>query len=276
MWADKSFLDRGMKKSSYANLSLRPAFTLVELVVAISIIVLLIALLLPATASARHAALRVQCMGNIRQLCVGLTEYSQANRDTFPPNQNLLDPPRYWCDMDRLGRIIPTTIDLGAGLAGGSVYHCPEDDGDGRSYSMNVWSSSSVDSYITALPPHGSLWHTSNVRGSRLILVTESWSWWTLSTGSWFAPPAIGYMGLTPAQKFGVLGGIAPPFNAGRWGYQNCELTFLRHHLGSSGTGAIVIGFADGHAQVFSREQLINARTGHLTGAALWSPNDVP
>jgi prepilin-type N-terminal cleavage/methylation domain-containing protein len=265
-----------MKVKLYHDRMSRKGFALLELVVVLGIIALIMALLLPATSAALHAALRVQCMGNIQQLCVGLTEYSQADRGAFPPNQNLLAPPRYWCDFDRLGRIVPTSSDLGAGLAGGLVYHCPEDEGGARSYSMNVWASSTVDSYVTALPPHGHLWRSSNVRGARLILVTESWSWWTLSNGSWFAPPAIGYAGMTPAQKFGALGGVAPPFNAGRWGYQNCELTFARHHIGGAGTGAVIIGFADCHAQVFSRQELVNTVTGQITGAAIWSPQDVP
>jgi type II secretory pathway pseudopilin PulG len=265
-----------MKRTSYQDRTSRLGFALLELLVVLGIIVTLIAFLLPAAAGARHSALRIECMENIHRLCMGLSDYAQTNKGMFPPNQTLLAPPRYWCDFDRVGRILPTTIDMGGGLAGGSGYGCPEDDGGARSYSMNVWASSAVDSYVTTAPPHGHAWRSSNLRGSRLILVAESWSWWTVGPGSWFAPPSIGYMGLTAGQKFGALGGIAPPFYAGRWGYLTCELAFNRHHFGSTGTGATIIGFGDGSVRIMSRSELVNSSTGQITGAALWSPDDHP
>jgi len=71
----------------------RQAFSLVELLVVISLVVLLIGLLLPALQRGRSVAERTACLSNLRQIGMGLLKYSYDNRGRIPEAQTFpVDP----------------------------------------------------------------------------------------------------------------------------------------------------------------------------------------
>ncbi len=63
----------------------RHAFSLIELLVVVSIIAMLIALLLPALAAAKEQGRRTLCGNNLRQSMLSLDSYAQDNQEWYIP-----------------------------------------------------------------------------------------------------------------------------------------------------------------------------------------------
>ena len=61
------------------------AFTLIELLVVIAIIALLAAILFPVFARARENARRASCQSNLKQIALGIKQYTQDYDERFPP-----------------------------------------------------------------------------------------------------------------------------------------------------------------------------------------------
>src|ERR1019366_4277346 len=60
------------------------AFTLIELLVVIAIIAILAALLLPALAAAKKKAQRIQCVNNLKEICVAFRLWEGDNNNMLP------------------------------------------------------------------------------------------------------------------------------------------------------------------------------------------------
>lgn len=69
--------------------STKKAFTLIELLVVIAIIAILAAILFPVFARARENARRASCQSNLKQVGLGLLQYSQDYDEKMPPSYRL-------------------------------------------------------------------------------------------------------------------------------------------------------------------------------------------
>ena len=66
-------------------------FTMIELLIVISILAILCSLLLPALSSAREKAREIGCVGNLKQLGLVLASYAGDNNERYPYEEGRLD-----------------------------------------------------------------------------------------------------------------------------------------------------------------------------------------
>jgi prepilin-type N-terminal cleavage/methylation domain-containing protein len=162
----------GMKKTT--------AFTLIEVLVVVSIIGLLAAILVPSLAKARAQAKRVSCATQLHQVGVAMIAYMQDNRDRMPYVSYMpsVDPApltstvRLAVVLKRYLRSGKTAMDPAPSdpsaqkvimpLGTGGAFECPNDvpnfsdregDNKGLSYYQSEWSSYAYRLRLAGLTP---------------------------------------------------------------------------------------------------------------------------
>jgi prepilin-type processing-associated H-X9-DG protein len=253
----------------------------------IGIIVVLLALLVPALAEARRNAQGVQCASNLRQLTQAMISYATEFKGKFPPNTAAYG--MYWYNRDAIGRHVRTPQVLADGSMAGGVMVCPGDEpGAVRSYAMNIWASGVVSPAVEAAqktdPPKGKLFSLGVGDSSNMILLVEAYS-------SYEAPEegepkvgytchaVIGFIGPHPGERFISRGEAADDNN--RFGPTESQVCWFRHRkkpdryqLITAARGRANFGFADGHVAMLAHADVADPVTQKSTFRAMWSPID--
>lgn len=212
-------------------------FTVVELLVAIGIITILIAILLPAVLRARENANRIACLGNLRQIAMGFVQYTNENRDYFPFNAQAAIPrPEDWIHWQPDRKLRESSLAKYLGQAGPALFRC--------------WSDN-IDRRVRVIPP---------------VPYRYSYSFNAMLASNVFVPsPKYAKVG-DAGQKVMLIEEDDNTCDDGNW---NClsvgsaaeEFLSTRHEGRGSGAGTRNrargnVAFVDGHGELVSREYI--------------------
>ena len=249
----------------------KTGFSLVELLVAIGIIAVLSAILLPVFAHVRDKARQTECLSNIKEVILAIKMYSDDNNGAMVPTNN---------ESIKGGGFLP--VILNPYVKNKDIFYCPNgpyknvSNPDVYPVLLNYGINNRIcpwiqkDGTIPALSPGcGAMGAIPNP--AETILYLDS-GWMELS-GSYvvnagdkhfqFLPGSANCTGLQgPSDGSNIIGNT-------EWGFSESQITNLtslakidfkkgRH------TGGINVGYCDGHAAFSMAQPIVDASTAEL------------
>ncbi len=221
----------------------RSAFTLIELLVVIAIIAILAAILFPVFARARENARRSSCSSNLKQISLGIIQYTQDYDEKYPGFFYNADS--YWSSQ-----VQPY-------LKSDQIYQCPSEpttQGDKNSASyVDYFFNKALCSYDPAFNASLGLNQAALPNVSLTLMMGDF-----ISTGRYDTLPKYFSNSENGDNCAGILGSVPVPDGSGPCSDQAAlprKTAAIRHLEGAN------YAFADGHVKFYRPNSLYGAAT---------------
>jgi prepilin-type N-terminal cleavage/methylation domain-containing protein/prepilin-type processing-associated H-X9-DG protein len=239
-------------------------FTLIELLVVIAIIAILAAILFPVFARARENARRASCQSNLKQLALGLMQYTQDYDEKYPPMFSGTSGNWLWGQVTmpylKSTQIFECPSFTNTYAGNKSSYFVSDNpdpsqlQGYNVAYGMNMGmygSGGRIPLSIAAINNPAELCMLADT--SRLYVPGQSKGYQALNDGtaSSSTGEALVYYNSAPPQGSGV----------GNWAGPDCR------HLDT-----VNMAFADGHVKSMKYNAVYNSPVATVTDWRLWYP----
>ena len=238
----------------------KTAFTLIELLVVIAIIAILAAILFPVFARARENARRSSCMSNLKQIGLGLMQYTQDYDESYP-----------WASFSQVSptggtasaQAIPADTFKSYVVSGSNYYYTWMDFIQPYVKSVQIFQCPSAASP----PPQPSYGYNDafGVRGSQSLYGGGSNITINLAR---LERASETYLVMDYNEQSAAT---AVPGNALKWaagGGSNAQQLAVTPHL-----EGVTICYADGHAKWSPRDKYAGTATNYTSTCSLTSPN---